>query len=939
MIYYSYGGSSSSSGRCGWSRRSSSRSDSYRVCYSRDRGYYYRRCGNGDDDDDEDDDVPEDAPDLFDNFCIDGAPSSGQFDHLLYLRHSDDDVQIEASSAWEEDTPIVYAFTFDSADGMVRVYVNGTQVESAEVQESNLNNWISQWLTLGNSPSLSRPFVGTIYDVKIWPNALSAAQLKDNADDLLGDGDDSDTPNIIVLYEFSEVDPVAPQLISQWKLNEMTGLQSGGATYGNGASADDEFDLRGSAQIDGFRSSQGNYGGSNRYLPVNASTNSSSSNKFDIRDGGTRIYGNALCGQYGNPYSVINVSGSAQVTESRSAQTSNILLPSTVTVPTAGRPSYSGNYQTSNNYNGTISSNIFAGNVTVKSNSKITISGDVTLWCSNFEIKDGGTRVYVPEGSSLTVYASGTVTIRGSAQLNYQSNQTTGASRVNIFTTNGGNTEIKDGGTVAVGNFYSTGDFTLRGSAKLYGTAATADDMDIRDGGTRLYVDLDQAGASRGAGSSVTTTAVDEKGVSDGTYTNGPVTEDDGKFDSAIYFDGDNDYLVMDHNGAYLINSGTISFWFKAENLSGSQGLFSKDSDGYDNGGHLSVYLDGSTLKARLQSDSASYEISESGISTDTWYHAAVSFGPAGMKLILNGQIVDTNAYTGGMGTSSGDDGNEEPIVIGASSKNSGNESATPVNDYFTGWIDDVRIYGDPLTTTQIASVMEDGHPDADSAVGLVVKDTGGYGEPLDMTVTDPQSVTWDNHGGMAFTGPNRAVSDSAATKISDALQASGALTIEVIFTADSVEQSGHIASVSDGGYNRNFTVAQDDEQYNVRLRTTGTDSNASPAIESNDVLTTDQQHLVITWDGTNVKVYRNGNLESTTENQGALSSWSDTMHLVFGNESDGSQPWEGFLERFAIYDQALNSMQVEDVFNGEEPRANTQTQAVSFHVRWFENP
>ena len=62
-------------------------------------------------------------------------------------------------------------------------------------------------------------------------------------------------------------------------------------------------------------------------------------------------------------------------------------------------------------------------------------------------------------------------------------------------------------------------------------------------------------------------------------------------------------------------------------------------------------------------------------------------------------------------------------------------------------------------------------------------------------------------------------------------------------------------------------------------------------------------------------------------------------MHLVFGNESDGSQPWEGFLERFAIYDQALNSMQVEDVFNGEEPRANTQTQAVSFHVRWFENP
>ncbi len=937
-IFYSYhGGHSSSNGRCGWSRRSSSRSDSYRVCYSRDRGYYYRRCG----DDDDEDEVPEDAPDLYDNFSIDGKPNASAFNHGLYLSHRDDDQSINASEAWQEDTPIVYAFTFDAAMGVVSIYVNGELIKTEETDETDLSSWVSQWLTLGNSPSLSRPFVGTIYDVKIWPKALSASQLQDTADALLGDDQDGDTPNILVLYEFNEVDPVAPQLISQWKLNESTGQSSGGAMYGMGVSADDDFSLRGSAKIDGFRSSQGNYGDSNRYLSVTATTNATTNNKFDIRDGGTRIYGNALCGQYGNPNHVIDVSGSAQVTGSRSAQTSNVLLPDHINAPTNGRPGYMGNIQTPSNYNGVLDYNVYAGNLTIKSNAKVTVNGNITIWCNNFEIKDGGTRLYVPEGSSLTVYASGNVTIRGSSQINYQNNQTNGAGRVNIFTTDGGNIEVKDGGTVAVGNFYATGHLTLRGSAKIYGTASCSKNMDIRDGGTFLHVDLDQVGGQGGGnGGSNTTTAVDEKAVSDGTYTNGPITdEDNAKFDSAIKFDGDDDYIVMEHNDAYLINQGTISLWFKADDLFGVQALFSKDSNGYDTGGHFTIFLDNSTLKARLQSTGTSYELNQSGIATDTWYHVAVSFGSAGMKMILNGSIVDTDAYTGGLGTSSGGIGNEEPIVIGAGSMTSGNQTATPVDDHFNGWIDDVRIYGDPLTTTQIATVMSDGYPDADSAVGLVIKDTGGYGEPLDMTVTDPQNIQWDNHGGMTFTGPNRAVSDGDASKVKNAINVSGAMTVELIFTPDSVEQIGNIVSISDGAYSRNFTVDQHDEQYNIRLRTSNTDNNANPANESGDVLTVSQQYLVITWDGTTMKVYRNGQLESTSEHDGTPSSWSDSMHLVLGNEYDGSKPWEGFIERIAIYDQALNSMQVEDVFNGESPRANTQTQAMDFHVRWFENP
>ncbi|MFG0248084.1 MAG: LamG-like jellyroll fold domain-containing protein, partial [Phycisphaeraceae bacterium JB051] len=310
-IFYSHGGGqSSSNGQCGWSRRSSSRSDSYRVCYSRDRGYYYRRCGNGDDDDDQDE-VPEDAPDLYDNFTIDGTPNASAFNHGLYLSHSDNDVSMNVTQAWQEDTAIVYAFTFDSSTGIVSIYVNGQLIDTEQTDETDMTSWVSQWLTLGNSPSLSRPFVGTIYDVKIWPQALSASQLQDTADTLLGDDSEGQTPNIIVLYEFDEVAPVAPQLISQWKLNETTGLSSGSAMYGTGVSAGEKFEFKGSADIDGFRSSNGNYGGSNRFLPVTATINSTSGDRFEIKDGGTKLYGNALCGAWGSPNHVIDVSGSA----------------------------------------------------------------------------------------------------------------------------------------------------------------------------------------------------------------------------------------------------------------------------------------------------------------------------------------------------------------------------------------------------------------------------------------------------------------------------------------------------------------------------------------------------------------------------------------------------------------------------------------------------
>ncbi len=194
-------------------------------------------------------------------------------------------------------------------------------------------------------------------------------------------------------------------------------------------------------------------------------------------------------------------------------------------------------------------------------------------------------------------------------------------------------------------------------------------------------------------GESSGSSAIDQTGIQNGVYHRvslgqpGVVAYDD---DTSIYnWPG---YVEIAHNDAFLLDSGTVLFSFNDLNSIRFAGLFSKDSTGYDTGGHLSIFTtaDG-RVQTRLQSTSDSYFVeSDSFINLDTWYDLAFTFGDGGMDLYINGTLVDHNDYTGGLGLTSGGIGNYEPIVLGANSWNSHNQSATPVQDRFSGLIDEV---------------------------------------------------------------------------------------------------------------------------------------------------------------------------------------------------------------------------------------------------------
>jgi len=205
-------------------------------------------------------------------------------------------------------------------------------------------------------------------------------------------------------------------------------------------------------------------------------------------------------------------------------------------------------------------------------------------------------------------------------------------------------------------------------------------------------------------------TAADQTGLSSGIYTNGVTLGGTGIPDggSAPTFDGFNDYVSIAHNDAYLINEGTIQLWFKADNPVADQALFDKNVLGGGTGGHTKIYLDASGhitafLEENIDGDNGTvFSIDGGLVSADEWHHVAFTFGSGGMQLYLDGALVGTNAYTGGLGDNSGPGpGNFEDIRLGAYNQDTG---------YFQGQIAELttraRTSGRPPSTPSTSSWM-----------------------------------------------------------------------------------------------------------------------------------------------------------------------------------------------------------------------------------------
>jgi hypothetical protein len=183
----------------------------------------------------------------------------------------------------------------------------------------------------------------------------------------------------------------------------------------------------------------------------------------------------------------------------------------------------------------------------------------------------------------------------------------------------------------------------------------------------------------------------------------GALTGDAG---ASVKFDGSRTRVVIAHDPSMAVAQGSYVLWYYDNSPFNNEALLSKEAQGRGTGGFLSIGAENGQIHVNLKSASADNKISITGLSNDAWTLLTVTFGPAGLKLYVNGQLAGTNAYTGGMTN------NSEPLVLAASqsSRDAADLPYLPygfysagLTNFFSGRLEEVAFFNRALSATEVS--------------------------------------------------------------------------------------------------------------------------------------------------------------------------------------------------------------------------------------------
>ncbi|MEO1495415.1 MAG: Ig-like domain-containing protein, partial [Pseudomonadota bacterium] len=215
--------------------------------------------------------------------------------------------------------------------------------------------------------------------------------------------------------------------------------------------------------------------------------------------------------------------------------------------------------------------------------------------------------------------------------------------------------------------------------------------------------------------------------------------------DEALAFDG-NTAVVLDHQDAFELADGALSLSFRSDDVQTVQGLFSKDSSGKDDGGHLTLTIENGQLRLRAQTTEESLIIEGGAVQEGAMNTALVTWQAGLLTLSLNGIEIGTADGWTGLGP------NQEPIVLGAAQSRSGDGIADRIEEFFTGEIAEATLSSDPESgriDPPVEQPAEDRTPppsdgpadppvDQDAALDLGVTDAAMFAPYAEWVIENP---------------------------------------------------------------------------------------------------------------------------------------------------------------------------------------------------------
>lgn len=150
------------------------------------------------------------------------------------------------------------------------------------------------------------------------------------------------------------------------------------------------------------------------------------------------------------------------------------------------------------------------------------------------------------------------------------------------------------------------------------------------------------------------------------------------------------------------------------------------------------------------------------------------------------------------------------------------------------------------------------------------------------------------------------------------------AITLEARFAPADLGQKGpaRIFTFSRNPSERNFTIGQEGDRIEVRLRTTKSGKNGTPGLQSKPKsLRKAPTHVVFTWrKGGEAVLYLDGKVAAKKRIDGDLTNWDPGHAILVGDEAGGGRAWRGRIESVALYEGAFTPGEVEDAYRAGNP-------------------
>ncbi|NNK61165.1 MAG: HYR domain-containing protein, partial [Flavobacteriaceae bacterium] len=208
-----------------------------------------------------------------------------------------------------------------------------------------------------------------------------------------------------------------------------------------------------------------------------------------------------------------------------------------------------------------------------------------------------------------------------------------------------------------------------------------------------------------------------------GTYTlrwtlaNGCFDEVDVTITSCdeIDFDGVDDFVNFKNN--YDLNTNfSLEAWVKPNSVAGNRTIISKRNINTSNNGY-DFSIENGTLKFNWYTAGSTGSISSTvPLTTNRWYHVAVTYDGATYLLYVDG--ISLGTISGTLSAPDATTGAEECLLGAVDQSNASNNIVT---NHFSGWMDEVKIWDVALTENQIREMMNQEISDFGAVRGVVV--------------------------------------------------------------------------------------------------------------------------------------------------------------------------------------------------------------------------